>query len=151
MADSNSCRFPPRCRETSYQTSVSSTAWPSQVSWPWILEGYQHRQWPGGLSTPEFFGGESGDFYFDDLAQSNDSRVTQLFAVTKNQLTQSVVKVNVHFSSGNVEVKEEIPKYTTESLVSSLGGALSLYLGVTIISFLEIVEVLVYYVGRKRP
>jgi len=41
---------------------------------------------------------------------------------------------------------EEVPKYEFQSLMSSLGGTISLYLGVSIVSAFEVIELLVRFV-----
>ena len=49
----------------------------------------------------------------------------------------------VFFESTTVTVIKEVPKYTPDSLLSSLGGALSLYLGISIISMFELLQLAV--------
>ena len=41
----------------------------------------------------------------------------------------------------SMEIREE-PKYDADSLMSSLGGAFSLYLGITLVSLFEVFELL---------
>ena len=52
-------------------------------------------------------------------------------------------KVNVFFETMLQETISEYPEYTFLSFLSSSGGDLSLYIGMTILSFLEIGEFVV--------
>ena len=52
-------------------------------------------------------------------------------------------QLNVYFSSLTVEAISESPEYTFLSFLSSIGGDLSLYIGVTILSFFEVAELII--------
>ena len=49
-------------------------------------------------------------------------------------------QLNIYFSSMTVETIYETPEYTFLSFLSSIGGDLSLYIGITILSFFEVAE-----------
>ena len=49
-------------------------------------------------------------------------------------------QINVYFSTMNMETVEESPTYTFSSFFSNLGGSLSLYIGISFISALEMAE-----------
>ncbi|CAG0894003.1 unnamed protein product [Darwinula stevensoni] len=53
-----------------------------------------------------------------------------------------VARVVVYFSSMDQETIVESASVTSTSLLSNLGGALSLYLGISMVMFLEIIEIL---------
>jgi len=55
-------------------------------------------------------------------------------------LHDSFFQVNIFFETLMVETISETPEYTFLTFLSSVGGDLSLYLGITILSFMEIVE-----------
>ena len=50
------------------------------------------------------------------------------------------MKVQVYYGSQSVTSIEEVGKYNFESLLSSFGGALSLYLGVSLVALFELIE-----------
>ena len=52
-------------------------------------------------------------------------------------LRANLVSLSVFYETTSVTVVKELPKYTPDSILSSLGGALSLYLGISIISLFE--------------
>ena len=135
------CDIKASCSETSYSSTLSTSPWPSSISWPFVLDRIYNAKWPGNLTTAELFGGATSDLYFGNMEQAKSEEITTLFKVTKEKLMQSVAKLKVYFSTSAIEVQEELPKYTVGSLISNLGGAMSLYLGVTIVALFEIVEV----------
>ena len=136
------CDIKASCSETSYSSTLSTSPWPSSISWPFVLDRIYNAKWPGNLTTAELFGGATSDLYFGNMEQAESEEITTLFKVTKEKLMQSVAKLKVYFSTSAIEVQEELPKYTVGSLISNLGGAMSLYLGVTIVALFEIVEVI---------
>ncbi len=54
----------------------------------------------------------------------------------------TLFQVNVYYESMLEETIAENPEYTFMSFLSSIGGDLSLYIGITILSFVEIAEFL---------
>ena len=54
-----------------------------------------------------------------------------------------IFQVDVFFTSLTYENIEETPAMTVASLMSNLGGALSLYLGVSFVAAFEIIELIV--------
>jgi len=51
--------------------------------------------------------------------------------------------MQLYFTRKTMTIIEEQPRYLFQSLMSSLGGTISLYLGVSIVSAFEIVELTV--------
>ena len=58
-------------------------------------------------------------------------------------LKENLLQVNVFFQSLNVRQIDESPTYGTGTLVVALGGALSLYLGISVSMVFEIIELVV--------
>jgi amiloride-sensitive sodium channel subunit alpha len=58
-------------------------------------------------------------------------------------------QLNVYFSTMRTETIYETAEFTLMSLLSSLGGDLSLYIGITLLSFVELAE-LVVRIGFER-
>ncbi|CAG0894001.1 unnamed protein product, partial [Darwinula stevensoni] len=67
-------------------------------------------------------------------------------------MKMEVVKVIIYFSSIAQETITESPSVTGTSLLSNLGGALSLYLGISVVMILEVIEILplmvLAFIGR---
>ena len=84
-----------------------------------------------------------GDYYVDLLKEKpnlvNDFVDRSINATTARD---SVVRVNIFYESLSYSMSTEIPKMDFVSLFSNIGGTLSLFLGVSVFSVFEIVEVL---------
>ena len=62
------------------------------------------------------------------------------------------MKVKVYYESRTTMIVEDTPKYTVASILSSVGGAIGLFLGLSIVSifeFLELIGMCVYKGMRK--
>lgn len=77
--------------------------------------------------------------------------------VTLERVKNSILRINVYFSSMNVDVYTERPETDFNTFLANLGGQISLFLGVSLLSFFEIldfvfllVEFLVYNLKRKN-
>ena len=65
---------------------------------------------------------------------------------------KSVVKVNIFYESMSYELSRESPKMDIVSLLASIGGNLGLFLGVSVFSLCEIIEVVIeiYFASKKK-
>ncbi|CAG0887011.1 unnamed protein product [Darwinula stevensoni] len=59
-----------------------------------------------------------------------------------DKMKAGVVKLVIYFEEMVKETVSEFPSITSSSLFSTLGGSLSLYLGISLVMFLEILEIL---------
>ena len=66
----------------------------------------------------------------------------------KDLVYNSFLKVLIFPESRQTTVVKESPQFTDEGLLTALGGAFSLYLGFSILSLFEVVEI-VYRMFRK--
>ena len=66
--------------------------------------------------------------------------------------TQRVVSLSVYYESFAYTMSEELPKTNVVSMIASMGGSLSLFLGVSFFSLFEVVDVLVemFNVSQKK-
>jgi hypothetical protein len=66
--------------------------------------------------------------------------------------TQRVVSLSVYYESFAYTMSEESPKTNVVSMIASMGGSLSLFLGVSFFSLFEVVDVLVemFNVSQKK-
>jgi hypothetical protein len=76
--------------------------------------------------------------------------VTDEDAVEK--ATQRVVSLSVYYESFAYTMSEELPKTNVVSMIASMGGSLSLFLGVSFFSLFEVADVLVemFDVSQKK-
>jgi hypothetical protein len=62
---------------------------------------------------------------------------------TSEYVANSVIQMYVYYNYLHYSQLDELPKYTPIKLVSNIGGALGLFLGVSILSLLELVELII--------
>ncbi|XP_059085144.1 degenerin-like protein asic-1 isoform X3 [Tigriopus californicus] len=127
------CSCKVECLESDYKLSLSQSQWPSTqfsvrsgITWPF-----------------RSFMGVSFHFLFQDEAREQYG-----FAETKpneTSLEQNLVKIRVFFNSLNIQHVTESPKYSWSdgTMISALGGALSLYLGISVVMAIEFLEFLI--------
>ena len=63
-------------------------------------------------------------------------------ALNEKTARESVIKVNLYYDSLSYELSTESPKMTLADLLASIGGNLGLFMGMSLMSFSEILEVL---------
>ncbi len=64
-------------------------------------------------------------------------------------MEQGLARLTVLFASARVEVGKEVPAYTPVSLLSSVGGSLSIFMGISTLSYLELAEFFVRKALRR--
>ncbi|XP_066267851.1 uncharacterized protein [Branchiostoma lanceolatum] len=101
------------CNEDSYALWLSSSLWPSDSYVWYVLENIHARSQARNLPL--------------------DPR----------ELRQNLTRVHVYFRDLNYELITENPTYTEEALLSSLGGLLGLYVGLSVITVFEIINLVV--------
>jgi len=95
----------------------------------------------------------SGDDFVDYIRDNKN--LSSDFIQTKidsANAANSVVKVNIFYDSMSYELSTESPKMDIVSLLASIGGNLGLFLGVSVFSLCELIEVAteIYYVKRAK-
>ncbi|XP_019629867.1 PREDICTED: uncharacterized protein LOC109474096 [Branchiostoma belcheri] len=108
-----SCDCRQSCNEDSYALWLSSSLWPSD-SYAWyVLENIHTRS------------------------------QAQNLPLNPDELRQNLARIHVYFRDLNYELITENPTYTEESLLSGLGGLLGLYVGLSVITVFEFINLLV--------
>ncbi len=69
--------------------------------------------------------------------------------IWRADVESTLAHVTVKFSSMKMEVNREIPVYDVVKLLSSVGGALSIFMGISTLSYLELGEFLVSKTLRR--
>ncbi|KAM7446210.1 ligand-gated sodium channel [Porites harrisoni] len=113
---------PPPCRENVFKLTSSFSSWPS--------EAYQA-------------------FYVEQLA----SKGIELEIENRtNNFRSNVLKLNIFYEELNYEFIREERSYVLVNFVSDLGGSLGLWIGMSVLSFAEVLELLLliaYALCRK--
>jgi hypothetical protein len=80
--------------------------------------------------------------------------ISDVFSIDEfsQQLKDNILKVNVYFDSLSYTSISEAPSIELISFISNVGGLLGLFLGATVLSFLEIVEfvIIIIQIIQKR-
>ena len=103
------------------------------------------------VSASDFPSEQLGTMFQSDPA--SQLRMSALGLVnTFDTVKRSYVWLNVYYDETNYELAEESPSQLAVDLMSSIGGTMGLYIGVSFLSFIEIVEafVIVLMVSVRR-
>ena len=101
------------------------------------------------ISSIKLSGDDFVDYIRDNKNLSSDFIQTKIDSANA---ANSVVKVNIFYDSMSYELSTESPKMDIVSLLASIGGNLGLFLGVSVFSLCELIEVAteIYYVKRAK-
>ena len=94
-----------------------------------------------------------GDKYVDAInANRNLSKDFVARNLTAQSALSSIVKLNIYYDSLSYQLSTESVKFDIVALLSSIGGNLSLFLGVGVFSLCELIEVFleVYFIRNTK-
>lgn len=128
------CDCKDECHLVEYSVHASHFQWPSESYWPDLAALYNvtHK---GRLITQ--------DYVSELVANGSVAEVAFLRELVRGQF----VSVKVYYGTMSVSYVKELAKYNFESLLSSFGGAFSLYLGISLVALFEVVELACRLVG----
>jgi len=139
------CNCPVPCNEYQYESSVSYTTWPHK-SYELAFYKYAIRDHPvygsifGYAYEPILTASESG--------LSNDSETLRQLAAV-NLIENNFIRLKVHFGRRGVHQLKDSAAMTWDALMSNVGGTLSLWVDVTAVTVVELIE-LVYNILKAR-
>lgn len=96
------------------------------------------------LSTSKFPTDIYQNIVLDKLSKS------PLLNFSKVNIEKDVALVKIYFDELKYTLIDQIPKMDTESLISSIGGSLGLFMGLSICSFMELLELLWIVITFKK-
>nr|URS64682.1 FMRFamide-gated sodium channel 1 [Malacoceros fuliginosus] len=123
--------FPP-CDEVSYDVSYSLSKWPSA--------GYE-----GDAAYFDVFGIEKFNERFNKTGtQGKYELFTKYFNVSnREESMKDFARLNVYIADSNVVKTQESEDYTRNQLVSDIGGQLGLWVGISLITLAEVLELII--------
>lgn len=123
--------FPP-CDEVSYDVSYSLSKWPAS--------GYE-----GDAAYFDVFGIERFNERFNKTETMGKFHLFQeYFNVSNREKTmKDFARLNVYIADSNVVKTQESRDYTRNQLVSDIGGQLGLWVGISIITLAEVLELFI--------
>jgi len=77
------------------------------------------------------------------------SKYENISNVTVNQLRESIVSVAIYYEDLSYTVISKEPKISLLDLISSIGGIMGIFLGISFLSLLEIVEFIILVIVRR--
>ena len=108
--------------------SISQSEWPSDQYWAILAEKHQVKFKDFMVTYKDATSLE----LLDDLDLSTKN--------VKDIVKSNFITVTIYFGTFEVATIQEVPQYNFWGFLSTLGGALSLFLGLTFIQLLEVVE-----------
>ena len=146
-ADEDRCDCRPLCFESTYETSVTTAS-----NWPQLSKQ---------LSFYEQYLQNLSDFsVYKDIAEAkaygNQSSKEILERLRRETLIEeNFLQIFVRFDQRSINLVTEVPAITWETLASNLGGSFNLWLGISVPTAAEIIELIYSTVmiwwKRKKP
>ncbi len=126
------CQCHPPCDEVAYDVSYSLSKWPAA--------GYE-----GDAAYFDVFGIEQFTMRFNKSNTLGKFDMFQDYFKIENRAEsmKDFARLNVYIADSNVLKTTESPDYTQNQLVSDIGGQLGLWVGISIITLTEVLELLV--------
>lgn len=131
--DLNLCEAscPEPCKEYMYHVGVSSAPWPHVSTQLTFYDQY--------IANESKYGNK-----FDVYDQIRKTEVNQVDIIKRLQQTHvmedNFIQLNIIFDKYNPMVLKDVPSMTVDRMLSLVGGALSLWLGITVMTAVEFVQ-----------
>lgn len=137
------CAMP--CSFYSYETDQSTSTWPAK-NWQltWLNSFYNKKL--GIFQGPEFYPYHKAQAWLD---QGNETMAAQILEQT-SVLEQKLLAVLINRPNFNVKKVEEKEVLSITSLLSQTGGLLSIWIGLSMVSFGELIEMCIRCIVRAR-
>ena len=118
------------CDETKYSVTMSQSQWPDRK----ILNSFIRTQIENHPNQQK-----SKIYQYYQKLKIDNATSDQIYSWVKSHF----LRVNIFANSYIVSVKEQIPMYTLTDLLCQIGGCLGLWLGISIITIVEVFNLVV--------
>ncbi|TRY69119.1 hypothetical protein TCAL_04115, partial [Tigriopus californicus] len=126
------CICPAECENRYYDVNLNSIKWPSQVFWPDVANVHQ-IQYKGEVIHPKPI------FNLLNTAENNATAKAEYDNI-KNHVEGNFLKLEVYFANKYIRKTKETKEFPLAAILSSVGGAISLWVGASFITLFEFVE-----------
>lgn len=128
----NECKCDPLCTEYSYNTHMSYSSWPLDFTQSDFFEKYvvQHEN-ASQLKA------------YKNLGKYNSSEL-----ISKGLIKSNFLRINVYLQSMSIEEYDEKQSYELANLFSDIGGTCGLWVGMSIITWCEFMELVVLFLHK---
>ena len=125
-----------RCKEKFFQEFFSNQATECNQECPIECKTYRYST---KLSFSEFY----TNWYFSLIEKSNNDFIKNLASFgSVEQLKKNVLLINFYYDDASITKIIERPLWNVFSILSTIGGNLGLFVGVSVLSIAEIVELI---------
>ena len=140
VIDYFACDCQPPCSETEYDIRTSTARWPSPLLYMWFYSTYIKNK-----SYSDQF-----DAYRDIERKFQNNTGEALKEIRKlNLIEENFIKIVVMFENLEVTKITERPSITWDTMASNLGGSFNLWLGISIVTVAELLELVYTLVSIK--
>ena len=143
------CSCPPECDEKLRRITQSASTWPASNFWPYLAEDHNLKYQNQSISVEMFTSGLFPQDNGSTISTEELQKINSVFQQIQAMVRANFLRVKLFFSSNTIQTVFESPKYNAQSLLSSLGGAFSLYLGISAIAMFEVLELIIRLFSRK--
>ena len=124
-----------QCEEMDYDMTVTTAPWPHISSHLAFFLSF--------ADDPLFSSRSEFDIYHMILdqffANDNDTEIIRMLE-SVNLIEKNFLQVNIFFEGYTSLILKDVPSLTADKMMGLIGGGLSLWLGVTIMTLIEVVE-----------
>lgn len=133
--DESKCDCPMRCSDTDYDVTVSSSQWPDPL--------YQLSFYKQYIQNNTRYGTKFS-VYDDILRSSENGTGEETLQQIKNLhlIEDNFARISIMFSMETYQVLTDTGAITWDTLVANLGGTFNLWLGISVSTFAEIIELI---------
>ncbi|KAG8178736.1 hypothetical protein JTE90_027054 [Oedothorax gibbosus] len=117
----------PACSDIRYDLTISRSEWPNSQHQYFVL-----KRWP---LLREKFGPMAAEGNYSSQEQESNT-------VDMKYIRSNFLRVHVFIQEMNYLSVKDVPAYSTSQLFADLGGCLGLYIGVSLLTILEVFELL---------
>ena len=138
----DNCDCPDPCQEYSYDVRIDDAPWPHRT--------YQLAFYETFIAPHQDIYGNRFDVYGEIAKLVGNITGVEVMTMIDNAklIKENFVRVDVLFDSYSSLELAEVPAMTDERLAANIGGVLSLWMGITTIALIEIIELL-YNMARS--
>lgn len=127
------CRCYPLCEENEYPTKFSYSYWPVEYTQESFYETYV-------LENPGFWNLKA----YENLKQFNTTQM-----IENGLISDNFVRVNIYLQSSVIEEYSQKASHSPANFVSAIGGTFGLWIGMSVITWCEVVQLLCKIVFMK--
>lgn len=122
----------PDCKEVKYSRTLAAAKWPKKS---------QHLSFYERVIKDQEFGFRFEEYQtIIDVFEKNGSDEASEMLDSMNLIERSFVKINMYLEDMTITHIKESPKVSLASVLSQVGGVLNLYIGISLVLVVEVLE-----------